>query len=92
MQNKHPSELAPGDRVNWPDGCHSVWGTVTEVIGVTHVEGVSGPVFTGITVRLHCQHFPTFDSCGWPRSEVRIVTRTFRFAGDLYHAYTPTAA
>ena len=84
-------EIAVGDRVNWPDGCHSVWGTVTDVVEVRTVEGVNGPVLAGVTVCLRCERFPTFDACGWPQSEERTVTRVFRFPSDVHLIYTPAA-
>ena len=82
--------LTRGDRLCWPSvgGC-SATGTVTSVGKVHWTEGVNGPVFSGITVTLRVPCCPAFDGRGWPVSEPRTVTMTFRFSTDLEWAYTP---
>jgi hypothetical protein len=84
--------LTRGDRLCWPSvgGCSAV-GTVTSVGKVHWTEGVNGPVFSGITVTLRVPRCPAFDGWGWPVSEPRTLTKTFRFSADLEWAYTPAA-
>jgi hypothetical protein len=86
--------LTPGDRVCWntgPGRGYDAWGTITGVDEIHTVPGVNGPVFTGITVTVEVPNFPTWDSCGWPKSEPRTVKTRF----DKYTsakpewAYTP---
>ena len=80
--------LAPGDRVNWPEGCEAVWGTVVKAAPTT-VQGVNGPVVTEVEVVLDVEHWPTVDSDGWPTTKRCTVTRHFRYPSDVYDAYTP---
>lgn len=83
--------LTAGDRVCWHADIQSAWGTVTSVKEIHTVQGVNGPVFTGITVILDCPHFPTYDKYGYPVDEPRTVTRRFNKLTDyeIEYAYTP---
>ena len=80
--------LAPGDRVNWPEGCDAVWGTVVKAAPAT-VQGVNGPVVAEVEVVLDVEHWPTVTSYGWPTTKLCTVTRRFLHRSDVYDANTP---
>ena len=79
--------LAVGDHLTWPSGCHELRGTIVEIVGVDHVQGVRGPVFTGITVKVDVPH-AHLRPLRLPQVRAQDHHRVPALPRDVYWAYT----
>lgn len=83
--HKSFDELAAGHRVVTWDGIH---GTVVAVEFIPTVIHDGSTTHFAAKVRIHSEHLPTFDGCGWPKSFEGTITRTVhKYGSDLHHHY-----